>query len=228
MASNTYTLVSDICQVISDWRGESTADTSAGRIRAISRAEQDFALRKLWRTHRVNDAAIVAAGTATETIGSATLPMRTKGLTEFFVGGTTEDKRYAIVDFNAFKNLYNNNNTTQMVYEYFDVANNVWKVKINPTPTASLAITYSYYYNPPVRTLTTEKVLCDNPLIVAHLALADIYGSEEELEKQQIEQNKAEELIGELEGYEEMPAINQLYIPGAIENQSRSRGIGSY
>lgn len=226
--ANTQTLVSDICQIVSDWRGESSSDTSASRIRAISRAEKNYALRKLWRIYRLNDQTITASGSSSETIGSSTYPMRTKGLTEVFVGGTTEDKRYSIIDFNVFKNLFNRNNNSRLVYEYYDQANQLWKVKINPTPTAGDTIYYTYFYQPPTRTLTSEYVVCDNPLIIAHLALADIYGAEEEFEKQQIESNAAEEMIAEQEGYEEMPAVNQTYGMSSTENQIRNRGIGSY
>lgn len=228
MATLTKTLVSDILEMISDWRGESTTDTSASRIRAVSRAEQDFAGRKRWRIYRLPDQTLTAAGTSTETIGSSTYPMRTKGLAEFFVGDTTEVSRHTIVDFNTYKNLYNQNSTTPMVYEYYDVASDAWKVKINPTPTAGQTITYSYYWQPPERTSASDSVVCDNPLIIAHLALADIYGGEEEFEKQQLEQRTAEQMIGEAEGDEEEPADNQSYAMSAIENSLRPKGIGSY
>ena len=228
MSTLTKTTVADILEMISDWRGESSTDTSASRIRAISRAEQDFAGRRRWRTHRLPDQTITAAGTSTETIGSSTYPMRTKGLSEFFVGGTLESDRYSIVDFNNFKNLYNQNSTTPMVYEYYDVVNDAWKVKINPTPDAGETITYSYYWQPPERTSTTDYVVCDNPLIIAHLALADIYGGEEEFEKQQLERNTAEEMIGEMEGDEDNPADNQRYEMSSIVNQTMPRGVGSY
>lgn len=226
--SQTKTLVSDICEVISDWRGESATDTSASRIRAVSRAAHDFAVEKLWRTHRLIDQTISSGGTGIETIGSTTYPMRTKGLTELFVGGTTEDKRYAIVDFNKFKSLYNANNNYQMCYEYFDPVLDLWKVKINPTPAAAVTITYTYYFVQPELTLATEYVICDNASIVAHLALADIYGQEEEFEKQALEEQKAQREINRLTGYDDMPAINQLYTMSSAENQRGDRGIGSY
>ena len=46
--------------------------------------------------------------------------------------------------------------------------------------------------------------------------------------KEQLELKMAEELVGELIGRENSPAVGQLYRMGAIENQTRGRGIGSY
>lgn len=226
--SQTKVPISDICQMISDWRGESSTDTSAGRIRAISRAEQDFAGRKRWRTHRLPDQTITASGSSTETIGSTNFPMRTKGLAEVFVGGITESCRYTIVDYNNFKNLVNQNSTARIVYEYYDATNDAWKIVFNPVPTAGQTIYYTYFWQPADKTSADEYVYCDNPLLIGHLALADIYGQEEEFEKQQLEQRVAEQMIGEMEGDEEEPADNQTYQMSSIENMSRPRGYGSY
>jgi len=46
--TNINILVSTILQIISDLRGESSVNTDAVRIRAISDANKDFALRKNW------------------------------------------------------------------------------------------------------------------------------------------------------------------------------------
>jgi hypothetical protein len=226
--SETRTTVTDECQMISDWRGESSNDTSAKRIRAISRAAHDFALARRWRTHRLTDQVITSGGTGIETIGSVTYPMRTKGLAEVFVGGTTEDKRYQIVDFNKYKNLYNSNNSLQICYEYYDPVLDLWKVKINPSPAVGVIITYTYYFVQPDFTTVSDTVICDDQSIIAHLALADIYGQEEEFEKQALEEQKAREEMKNLEGYEDAPADNQLYQMGSVENSRKDQGIGNY
>ncbi len=102
MASQTQGTVNDVLQIISDLRGESAVNTNADRIRAVSRAYRDFALRNLWRVYLLRNQTTTGAGSADVTIGSATFPMRTKGLAELFIGsGTTEDKRYMILDFNG-------------------------------------------------------------------------------------------------------------------------------
>lgn len=223
-------LVSTICQQISDLRGESLSNTSANRIRFISQAEQELAARMFFRIHLVKDQSIGTGdgATSTFTIGSTTYPMRMKGLCEVFAGGTTEEDRHEIIDFADYKVRYNNNNSAKIAYEYYDQANDLWKVKINPTPATGAAVTASWYFIPPDRTLTTEKVLCENPDIIVHLALAGIYHSEDELQKEQLELKAAEDMVGELIGRENAPAVGQTYSVKATENNSRNRGIGSY
>jgi len=226
MASLTADTVQNVLEMISDLRGETTTNTDAARIRAVSRAERDFAKRAFWRTHLLRDQTQVGDGTGSYTIGSPQYPMRMKGLMEVFVGGTTEDKRYQVVDFNAFKNLYNSNTANQMVYEWYDAANDLWKVKINPSVSLSSTITYAYFWEPPKRTLPTDVVVCPNMRIIALLALAEIYESEDEDDKAIDKKQEAEILINELIGLENTPAINQLYTFGnALSNY---RGIGSY
>jgi hypothetical protein len=226
MGTQTATLVSTICQWISDLRGESTADTSAGRIRAVSRAEQDFANRYFWRCYLVKNQTVAGTGVSDYTIGSATYPMRQKGLAEVFAGGTTEDKRYQVVDFNEYMRAYNSNNSARIAYEWYDEANDLWKVHINYTGTGT--ITYSHFWLPPVRTLATEKVICPNARIIVLLGLADIYEGEDSKEDALAKKQEAEQLINELKGQETTPAVNQLYGMSAIENAVRNRGIGSY
>jgi hypothetical protein len=228
MGTQTATLVSTICQTISDLRGETTSNTSASRIRAISRAETDFARRKLWRVYYIKDQTATATSGNDYTVGSATYPMRQKGLAEVFVDGTTEDKRHGIVDFNNFKRLYNEDNSYKIVYEWYDAANDLWKMHINPAPTAGVTITYSFFWEPPTRTLTTEKVICPNPMIVVKLAMADIADSEDDGDTANQLRQEVEQLIQELVSTEVMPAVNQLYGFSAIENAVRPKGIGSY
>lgn len=230
MTTLSATLVSTICQKISDLRGESSSNTSANRIRLISQSEQELARRMFFRIHLVKDQSIGTGDGATSafTIGSATYPMRMKGLSEVFVGGTLESDRYEILDFADYKVRYNNNNSDRICYEYYDQANDLWKVKINPVPDNGDAITGSWYFIPPTRTLTTELVLCENPDIIAHLALATLYHGEDELQKEQLELKAAEDLIGELIGRENSPAVGQTYSMKATENTGGNRGIGNY
>lgn len=228
MATLYKGLVSDICQIISDYRGESTVDTSAKRIRAISRQEQSIAKRKAWRMYLLADQSQAGSGSNDYTIGSATYPMRLKGLSEVFVGGTTEDKRYQIVDFFKYKNLYNRNNAEKIVYEWYDVANDLWKMHINPIPTASDTIYYSYYWLPPARTASSDAVTFVDDEALARLALAEIYEGEDEDDKAIAQKSLAEQIIDELVSTENSPAQNQTYSMGAIENSITNRGIGSY
>ena len=228
--TNINTLVSSILETISDLRGESTTNTDAVRIRAVSRANKDFALRKLWKFYLLPNQTSTGSGVNDYTIGGAsvaTYPMRQKGLSEVFVdsGATTQEAyRYEIVDFNVYKKYYNANNADQMVYEWYDKANDIWKMHINPAPEATETITYSYYWQPPTITATTDYVVCPNPKIIALLASADIHDSEDERDIAKEEKNEAEQLIAELMGHDNMPAYNQLYGMGAIEN----KGLGNY
>lgn len=230
MATLTAWLVSDICQIISDFRGESSSNTSASRIRAITKAEQSLARRRFFRIHLIKDQSLGSGDGSTTafTLGSSTYPMRMKGLTEIFVGGTTEDKRIEVVDFADFKKRTNMNASAKVAYEYYDQANDLWKVKINPAPASGDAVTGSWYYLPPTRTLTSESVVCEDPDIIAHTALARIYHAEDELQKEQVELKAAEDLIGEMYGVENAPAVGQLYQMRASENTGSSSGIGNY
>lgn len=227
MATQTSFTVLEALTRISDLRGESPVDTNASRIRAVSHSERDFAKRKFWRTHLLRDQTTTSTGSADVTIGSSTFPMRMKGLTELFVDGTLESSRYEIVDFNVFKIRYNNSNSDRMVYEWYDATNDLWKVHINPTPETGKIITYSYYWEPPTRTATTDVIVCPNVDIIARLTLASIYEGEDE-DKYQEQLMLAESLIDEYVALENSPAVNQLYTVSAIENASRPRGIGTY
>jgi len=217
--------VNDVLTIISDLRGESTVNTDAARIRAVSRANKDFAKRAFWRFYR-RATTVAGDGGNDYTIGDATYPCRFKGLSEVFVGGTTEDKRYAIVDYNRFKEIYNSNNNYRMVYEMYDEANDTIEMYINPV--TSETIYYTYYWTAPTLTLTTDAVICPNNRIIALLALADLLEGEEETNKARAYKEEAEQLISEVTGINDAPAVNQIYQMGAIENSTRDRGIGNY
>lgn len=229
MATLSSETVQNVLEAISDLRGESTVNTDSSRIRAVSKMERSFAKRMFWRTHLLKDQTQNGDGsTSIFTIGSATFPFRMKGLEEVFVGGTTEDKRHSVVDFNRFKNLYNNDNSAKIVYEYYDSANDLWKMKVNPVPANGDVITYSYFYEPPKRTLTTDIVVCPNMDIIIRGALADIYESEDETQKALLLKQEVEQLIEELMGIENAPAVNQLYSVASSINSIKNHGIGNY
>lgn len=234
MATNLALPLSEVLEIMSDLRGESSTNTDAIRIRAVSRANQDFARRRFWRFYRLEDQSMVGDATKNYTIGSSTYPMRMKGLTEVFVAKTTdtdkttESMRYSIVDFNTYKNQFNQDNTTQMVYEWFDAANDLWKMHINPAPAVTNTITYSYYWEPPEKTATTDEIICPDIQIIARLALGEVYEGEDEQELADKMKNIAEQMILEFIGKDNAPAINQTYSMGAIENVTSTNGIGNY
>ena len=232
--SNIRALVSDVLEIISDLRGESSTNTDANRIRAVSRANQDFARRKFWKFYLKPDQTTVGSAVNDYTIGSATYPMRFKGLTEVFVAKTSdtvktlESMRHTIIDFNTYKNLYNQSNSVQIVYEWFDSANDLWKMHINPAPAATDTITYSFYWEPPEITLASEYVICPNTRIIAYLALAEIYDGEDEGDLADKRRIEAEQLIAEVIGQDNAPAVNQLITMYPIESATTSTGIGTY
>lgn len=228
MATQTEHTVSEIAQIVSDLRGESTVNTGSSRIRAISRAEQDFARRRLWKSHLLANVTTTGDGTNDYAAGSTTYPMRNKGLTEVFVGGTTEDKRYQVIDYVRFKAEFNKNNSSRVAYEWYDTANDLWKMHISPAPETGVTIYYTYFWTPPTRTLTTDEVICGNPEIIAYLASAQIYEGEDEDQKAILARQQAERLIDEQIGDDNMPAVNQTYAMGAIENSGRPQGFGTY
>ena len=232
--TNIRTLVSDVLEIISDLRGESSTNTDANRIRAVSRANQDFARRKFWKFYLKPDQTTVGSAVNDYTIGSSTYPMRFKGLTEVFVAKTSdtvktlESMRHTIIDFNTYKNLYNQSNSVQIVYEWFDSANDLWKMHINPAPAATDTITYSFYWEPPEITLASEYVICPNTRIIAYLALAEIYDGEDEGDLADKRRIEAEQLIAEVIGQDNAPAVNQLITMYPIESATSSTGIGTY
>lgn len=228
MATQTKHTVSDVLQIVSDLRGETSVNTDAIRIRAVDRANKDFAKRMFWRTHLLRLQTITGDGSTSYEIGSATYPMRMKGLCEVYVGGTTEDKRYEIVDYQTYTNRYNTNNADRLAYEWFDAANDKWMVRINPTVETGTTAYYSYFWEPADVDDTADTVVCPNLDILANLALGYIYKGEDEDQKAILAKQEAEQLISELVGAENTPAVNQLYAMGAIENSIGSHGIGTY
>lgn len=229
MATIYKSTVSDVLQIVSDKRGESSLNTDASRIRSLSRSEQDLALRRFWRLFLLTDQTLTGDGSSTSyTIGSASYPMRRKGLSELFVGGTTEAYRYQIVDHTEYKNIVSRNSSSKVCYEWYDVANDVWKVKINPVVDNGTTIYYSYFWVPPDRTSASDEVVCVEMNALAYLTLAGIYEGEEEDQKVLSSLQKAEQIIGDNEGVEEAPAVGQIYRVGAIQNSITNRPIGSY
>lgn len=141
---------------------------------------------------------------------------------------TLESQKYFIVDFNVYKTLYNASNGSRMVYEWFDAANDAWKMYVNPAPTSSETITYTYYWEPPELTLTSEYVICPNIRIISLLGLAEIYDSEDEGDLAKEKRNEAEQLIVEIVGLDNSPAINQIYGVNPVESGMSDRGVGTY
>lgn len=231
MATNLQLTVNDVLQIISDLRGESSINSDAIRIRAVSRANQDFARRRFWKFYRLEDQAMVGDGTKNYTIGSATYPMRMKGLTEIFVSKTSdtdktqESMRVSVLDFNLYKTLFNTDNSDKIAYEWFDSANDLWKIHINPAPAATDTITYTYYWEPPTKSSTTDEILCPDINILARMALAQIYEGEDEQDMARNMKQEVEQLIAEYIGKDNAPAVNQLIsVPSAIT----TKGIGNY
>lgn len=234
MATNTKSTVGNILQDVADMRGESSVDTSAFRIRVVSLSEQDFARRMFWRFFLLENQTIAGTGSNDYTIGSTASPYRPKGLTELYVATTGSSDmtpmsgKCDIVDFRAFKTLYNQDNNKRMVYEWYDSANDLWKIHINPAPASTETITYSYFWEPPTRTSTSDPIICPRRSIISLMSAGAIFDSEDEIQKAQLVKNDAEQQISDLMGAENSPAVNQLYAMGAIENVDRPRGIGTY
>lgn len=228
MATLNKGLVSDILQMISDYRGESSVNSDANRVRAISRQEQSIAKRRFWNFYLLPNQTVAGSGVSDYAVGSASYLMRQKGLSEVFVGGTGEQNRYQIVDYFKYKNLYNRNNADKIVYTWYDAANDLWKMHINPAPTASDTITYSFYWIPPARTASTDPVTFIDDEALARLALSEIYEGEEEDDKAIAQKSLAEQIIEEAVGIENAPAVNQQYSFGAVENSIKNMGLGTY
>ena len=99
---------------------------------------------------------------------------------------------------------------------------------INPAPAATDTITYSFYWEPPELTLTSEYVICPNTRIIAYLALAEIYDGEDEGDLADKRRIESEQLIQEIVGQDNAPAVNQLYQVYPNESSSTEQGIGTY
>lgn len=202
MATLMATTVANILEIISDLRGESSTNTDAVRIRAVSKAEQEVAKRAKFDEHLVMDVAVTGTATNAYTIGSTLYPMRKGGLDSVYVGGTLNTDKYTLISQEEFRERYNSNNSAKIAYEYYDTANDLWKVYINPAPDTGAAIKYSYYYLPATRTATTDSVISPNREVIARLALAYILEGEEEYDLADAYKNESEQMISELIGLE--------------------------
>jgi hypothetical protein len=220
--------VANLLEMISDLKGESQTDTSAKRLRFLSFRERSLAKRKLWKLFILPNQTATGDGTADYTVGSTTNPMRLNGLSEVFVGGTTADKQYAIIDYHKFKELYNQSNANKVCYVWYDAANKLWKMHLNPAPETGVTITYSYFWIPPKRTTTADYVYFPDDEALARLTLGDIYEAEDEPENAAEQRNMGEQIISEAMGQDNAPGVNQLIKFEAIENMGKDRGIGSY
>lgn len=214
--------------MISDYRGESTTNTSNIRVRAVSRQERQLAKRKLWKLFILPNQTASGDGTNDYTIGTSTYPMRLQGLSEVYVGGTTADKAHQIVDYHKFKELYNQNNASKIVYTWYDAANDAWKMHINPAPESGVTITYTYFWTPPARTSSSDSVYSIDMEALARLSLAEIYEGEDEDDKAFDQKQLAESIIDEAFGHDNSTNYNQLFKFEAVENQGMNRGIGGY
>lgn len=228
MASLYSDTITNVLQMVSDYRGESATDTSSSRVRAVSRQERALAKRRLWRLFNIKNQTTTGTGNADYTIGTSTYNYRNKGLSELFVGGTTEDKRYTIVDFQKYKNLVNQNTAARLVYEWYDVANDLWKIHINPAPETGVTITYSHFWLPAKKTSASDTVYCLDMEALARYALAEIYEAEDEDDKANGQRQIAEQILNEEAGWEDTPNVGQIIQIDAIENQIKPMGIGSY
>jgi len=222
MATLSKYLASDILQIISDLRGESSVNSDAVRFRAIDRAVTDFSTRRFWSSYSLINQTKTSTGAGDYEIGSTTYPYRPKGLNEIFTGGTAELNRCLIVSQIDYNNLYNADNSVQACYEWYDVANDAWKFHINPD-TSGDTITYSYYWQAPAVTATTSAVYTPDPDIIARRALAYLYEGEDEDKYTEMYQ-LSETMANSWDKIEDTPNVGQTYSMTASTN----KGYGEY
>jgi len=214
---------------ISDLRGEGSTISTDDRILAISRAGNDFSRRMLFEFYLQLNQTLTGDGTTQDfQIGTTALPCRERGLDELFVGDLTEGSRYEIIDYNAYKLRYNKDNSDRICYQWYDATNDVWKMHINPIPASGKTIYYSYFFQQPDVSSTSDIVYCPDQTIIAKLALADIYHAEDELEKETQQKQEAEDLINEVIGIDNMPNKNELNSVHPIEANIKKPGLGNY
>lgn len=207
MSTLTKYTADSILQIISDLRGESAINTDAVRLRAIDRAVGDFSTRRFWSLYSLVNQTKTSTGVNDYEIGSATYPYRPKGLSEIFVGGTTEFYRYTIVNESDFLFQFNQNNADKLAYEWYDVANDAWKIHINPD-TSGDTITYSYYWQAPAVTSTSSAVYTPDPDIIARRALAYLYEGEDEDKYTEMYQ-LSEQMANSWDQIEDTPNVGQ-------------------
>jgi hypothetical protein len=224
MATLLNILVSDVLELVSDLRGESSTNTDAVRIRAVSRANQTIAKKRHWKFYR-KELTVSADGTNQDyTIGSTTYNTRPGGLSEVYVGGTTESYKYQIVSFEDYKYIMTQDDTSQICYEWYDIANDLWKVHLSQIPDNATVIYYTFYWLPPKRTLTTEYVMSPDLDIVARYALAYIFQGEDE-DQYQTELQMAEAMLSKYEQDDDSPNVGQTITFGV---PSSTDGLGTY
>lgn len=222
MATQSKYLVSDILQIISDLRGESSVNSDAVRIRAIDRSIGDFSTRRFWEVYRLNDQTLTLTGAGDYEIGSSTRPYRRKGISEVFIDGTLEQNRCRIVNQSEFKILFNSDNSALLAYEWYDATNDKWMLHINPD-TSGKVVTYTYYWQAPSVTSTTDSVYTPDPDIIARRALAYIYEGEDE-EKYTEQYQLSEQMAKSWDEIEDTPSVGQTYSMTPQINY----GLGSY
>lgn len=228
MSSVTNT-VQQILEAVSDIKGESSTNVDAIRIRFVARAVNNFANRRFWLIHLKRNSTVTADGVNQDyTIGDSTYTMRKNGLAEVYVGGLTEDKRYELVDFMKYQNLINQNPTGQYVYEWYDQANDLWKLHLSKLPDNGTTIYYSHFYIPIDVTSTSSTVICYDMDYIISSVLGFVYQSEEDPETAAMYKNEAEQTMKAMEGLEEAPAHNQLKTMSPYQSGTRDRGYGTY
>jgi hypothetical protein len=224
MATLINTVISDVLELISDLRGESTTNTNASRIRAVSRANQTIAKKRLWKFYR-KELTVTANGTDQDfTIGSTTYEMRPGGLSEVYVGGITEDCKYQLIKFEDYKYLITQDASSLLAYEWYDAANDAWKVHLSQIPVTATVIYYTFYFLPPKKTTTAQYVMSPDIDIIARYALAYIYEGEDE-DKYQTELQMAEAMMAKYESDDDAIPKGQQVTFGVSNSVG---GIGTY
>ena len=213
--------VSDVLQLVSDLRGESSVNTDASRIRAVSRANQTIAKKRLWKFYR-KDLTVTADGTNQDfEIGSTTYEMGPGRLSEVYVGGVANSNKYELVDPNDYRYRVSIDSTDKVAYEWYDAANNKWKVRLSQIPDNGTIIYYTFYYLPPTLTLTSHSVISPDIDIPARYALSYILQGEDE-DTYQTELQMAEAMLQKYE--EDDDAIPR----GQLKTFGVSDSIGGY
>lgn len=224
MATLLSLTVSDVLELVSDLRGENSTNTGASRIRAVSRANQTLAKKRLWKFYR-KELTVTADGVLQDfEIGSTTYNMRPGGLAEVYVGGQTESYRYDITTPEDVRYRVSQDSSTKCAYEWYDIANDKWKVHLSQIPDNLEVVYYTIYWLPAKRTLTSEAVMTPELDILAHYALAYIYQGEDE-EQYQTELQIAEAMSAKYEGDDDAIARGQQVTFGSPASIG---GIGTY
>lgn len=216
--------VSDVLQLVSDLRGEASVNSDASRIRAVSRANQTIAKKRLWKFYR-KDLTVTANGTDQDfEIGNTTYEMGPGRLSEVYVGGIANENRYELVDPSDYRYRMSINSADKIAFEWYDIANNKWKVRLSQIPDNGTVIYYTFYYLPPALTLTTNSVISPDIDIPARYALAYILQGEDE-DTYQTELQVAEAMLQKYEQDDDAIPKGQLKTFGVSDSIS---GYGTY